>query len=215
MAQDITSMMQEERVFYPPKELSEKAHIKSMAQYERLYKESIENPEEFWSRQAEENLTWFKKWDTVLEYDFSKIGEVSEPYVQWFQGGRLNVSYNCIDRHLSSWRRNKAAIIWQGEKEEDKRTITYQQLHTAVCKFANVLKRQGIKKGDRVTLYLPMIPELPIAMLACSRIGAIHSVVFSAFSAESLKNRILDCGSKMVITADVGFHGGIITKQFT
>ncbi|MFH1563245.1 MAG: acetate--CoA ligase [Nitrospirota bacterium] len=210
MPQDITSMMQEDRIFYPPKELSEKAHIKSMDEYERLYKESVDDPEGFWGRMAEENLDWFKKWDKVLEYDFSKIGEVEEPYVQWFKGGRLNVSYNCIDRHLNSWRRNKAAIIWQGEKEEDKRTLTYQQLHTAVCKFANVLKSQGIKKGDRVTLYLPMILELPIAMLACSRIGAIHSVVFSAFSSESLKNRILDCNSKMVITADVGFHGGRI-----
>ncbi|MFH1238584.1 MAG: acetate--CoA ligase [bacterium] len=210
MPQDITSMMEEKRIFYPPKELSEKAHIKSMDEYERLYKESVENPEKFWGAQAEKNLDWFKKWDKVLEYDFSKIGEVEEPYVKWFQGGKLNVSYNCIDRHLSSWRRNKAAIIWQGEKEEEKRTLTYQQLHTAVCKFANVLKSHGIKKGDRVTIFLPMIPELPIAMLACARIGAIHSVVFSAFSAESLKNRILDCNSKMVITADVGFHGGKI-----
>ena len=210
MEKEMKSMMKQDRIFYPPKELSEKAHIKSMDEYERLYKESIENPEEFWGKQAEENLTWFKKWDKVLEYDFSNIGKVEGPYLKWFQGGKLNVSYNCIDRHLSSWRRNKAAIIWQGEKEEDKRTLTYQQLHTEVCKFANVLKSQGIKKGDRVTLFLPMIPELPIAMLACSRIGAIHSVVFSAFSAESLKNRILDCGSKMVITADIGFHGGRI-----
>ncbi|MFH1897081.1 MAG: acetate--CoA ligase [Candidatus Desantisbacteria bacterium] len=207
---EIHSMMKEDRIFYPPKELSEKAHIKSMDEYEQLYKESVENPEGFWGRQAEENLTWFKKWDKVLEYDFSKIGEVEEPFVKWFQGGKLNVSYNCIDRHLTSWRRNKAAIIWQGDKEEDKRTLTYQQLHTMVCKFANVLKNNGIKKGDRVTLFLPMIPELAIAMLACSRIGAIHSVIFSAFSAESLKNRILDCDSKMVITADVGFHGGKI-----
>ncbi len=207
---NITSMMKEERIFYPPKELSEKAHIKSMKEYERLYQESIENPDKFWGRLAEENLSWFKKWDKVLEYDFSKIGEVEGPYLQWFKGGKLNVSYNCIDRHLSTWRRNKAAIIWQGEKEEDRRTLTYQQLHTTVCRFANVLKRHGIKKGDRVTIYLPMIPELPIAMLACTRIGAIHSVVFSAFSAEALKNRILDCNSKMVITADVGFHGGRI-----
>lgn len=208
MQKEIKSVMKEERIFYPPKELSEKAYIKSMDEYERLYKESIEEPERFWARQAEENIVWFKKWDKVMEYDFSKIGEVEEPYVKFFQGAKLNVSYNSLDRHLGSWRRNKAAIIWQGEKEEEKRTLTYQQLHTEVCKFANVLKKHGVKKGDVVTIFLPMIPELPIAMLACARIGAIHSVVFSAFSADALKNRIIDCNSKMVITSDVGFHGG-------
>ncbi|MEK9150259.1 MAG: acetate--CoA ligase [Candidatus Desantisbacteria bacterium] len=208
MKKEMESMMKEERIFYPPEELSQDAHIKSMEEYERLYQESIEEPEAFWARQAEENIDWFKKWDKVLEYDFSKIGEVEGPYLKFFQGARLNVSYNCLDRHLATARRNKAALIWQGEKEEERRTLTYQQLHTEVCKFANVLKKHGVKKGDRITLFLPMILELPIAMLACSRIGAIHSVVFSAFSSDSLRGRILDCDSKMVITSDVGFHGG-------
>lgn len=208
MQAEIESVMREERIYHPPKELSRNAYIKSMEEYERLYKESIDNPEGFWARQAEENIVWFKKWDKVLEYDFSKIGEVEGPYLKFFQGGRLNISYNCLDRHLNSWRRNKAAIIWQGEDEGEKRTLTYQQLHTQVCRFANILKKHGIKKGTVVTIFLPMIPELPIAMLACARIGAIHSVVFSAFSADALKHRILDCNSRMVITSDVGFHGG-------
>ena len=202
------SMMKEERIFYPPKEISKKAYIKSMEEYERLYKESIEEPEKFWGRQAEDNIVWYKKWDKVLEYDFSKIGEVSEPYVKFFKGGKLNISYNCLDKHLNTWKRNKAALVWQGEKEEEKRTLTYQQLHTEVCKFANVLKKHGVKKGDVVTIFLPMIPELPIAMLACARIGAIHSVVFSAFSSDALKDRILDSNSKFVITSDVGFRKG-------
>lgn len=209
---EIESMMKEERIYYPPKELSEKAYIKSMEEYERLYRESIDNPEGFWGRQAEESLYWFKKWDKVLEYDFTRIGEAEGPYLKFFQGGRLNLSYNCLDRHLDSWRRNKAAIVWQGEEEGGKRTLTYQQLHTQVCRFANILKRHGIEKGDLVTIFLPMIPELPIAMLACARIGAIHSVVFSAFSADALRHRILDCNSKMVITSDVGFHGGKVIE---
>ncbi|MDO8885664.1 acetate--CoA ligase [Candidatus Oleimmundimicrobium sp.] len=209
---EIDSMMREERVFYPPKELSEKAYIKSMDEYEKLYKESVEDTEGFWGRMAEEHLSWFRKWDKVLEYDFSKIGEVEGPYVEFFKGGKLNASYNCLDRHLNSWRRNKAAIIWQGEKEEDKRTLTYQQLHSQVCRFAHVLKKHGVKKGDRVTLFLPMIPELAIAMLACARIGAIHSIVFSAFSADALKNRILDCESKLVVAADVGYHKGKVVN---
>ena len=208
MAKDMESMMKEERVFQPVKAISEKAYIKNINEYEQLYKQSIEKPEEFWAKQAEQNIEWFKKWDKVMEYDFSRIGEVEEPYVKFFSGGKLNVSYNCLDRHLASWKRNKAAIIWQGEEEGEKKTLTYQQLHTEVCKFANVLKKHGVKKGDVVTIFLPMIPELPIAMLACARIGAVHSVVFSAFSADSLKGRILDCNSKIVITSDIGFHGG-------
>ena len=212
MPKEMESMMKEDRIFYPPKELSERAYIKSMDEYERLYKESIENPEKFWAKQAEDNIVWFKKWDKVLEYDFSKIGEVSEPYVKFFEGGKLNISYNCLDRHLNTWRRNKAALIWQGEKEEEKRTLTYQQLHTEVCKFANVLKKHGVKKGDVVTIFLPMVPELPIAMLACARIGAIHSVVFSAFSPDALKDRILDSSSNIVITSDVGFRKGNIIE---
>ncbi len=206
--EEIESMMREGRIYYPPEELSRNAYIKSMEEYEKLYRESIDNPEGFWARQAEESLSWFKKWERVLEYDFTRIGEVEGPYLRFFQGGRLNISYNCLDRHLDTWKRNKAAIIWQGEDEKEKRTLTYQQLHTQVCRFANVLIKHGIKRGDVVTIYLPMIPELPVAMLACARIGAIHSVVFSAFSAEALRHRILDCNSRMVITSDVGFHGG-------
>jgi len=205
---EIDSTMREKRIFYPPKELAEKAYIKSMEEYEKLYKESVEDPEGFWGRMAEEHLSWFRKWDKVLEWDFSKIGEAEEPYVEFFKGGKLNASYNCLDRHLNSWRRNKAAIIWQGEKEEDKRTLTYQQLHSEVCRFAHVLKNHGVKKGDRVALFLPMIPELAIAMLACARIGAIHSIVFSAFSADALKNRVIDCEAKLVVTANVSYHKG-------
>lgn len=196
------------QIFYPPKALSEKAYIKNSEEYDKLYQKSIEHPENFWGEQAEENLVWFKKWKKVLEYDFSKIGENETPYVQYFIGGKLNVSYNCLDRHLKTSKRDKAALIWVGEKEEEKRTLTYQELHAQVCCFANVLKAQGVKRGDRVTIFLPMIPEIVVAVLACARIGAIHSVVFSAFSAEALKSRILDCGSKMVITSDIGFHAG-------
>jgi len=209
---DIDSTMREKRIFYPPKELVENAYIKNMEEYEKLYKESVEDPEGFWGRMAQEHLSWFRKWDKVLEWDFSKIGEVEGPYVEFFKGGKINASYNCLDRHLNSWRRNKAAIIWQGEKEEDKRTLTYQQLHSEVCRFANVLRKYGVKKGDRVFLYLPMIPELAIAMLACARVGAIHSVVFSAFSADALKNRMLDCEPKLIVTADVDCHKGKVVN---
>ncbi|MCD5383458.1 acetate--CoA ligase [candidate division WOR-3 bacterium] len=207
MAKGMKAMMKEDRIFYPPKEISEKAHIRSMEEYKRLYKESIDAPEKFWARQADENLVWFKKWDKVMEHDFSKIGEVEEPYLKFFSGARLNVSYNCLDRHLSS-KKDKVAILWQGEKEDEKRRLTYQELHTEVCRFANLLKKSGVKKGDVVTIFLPMIPELAIALLACARIGAIHSVVFSAFSAEALKSRILDSDSKFVITADAGSRRG-------
>lgn len=212
MKKEIEMIDQKDKIFYPPHELSEKAYIRSLEEYERLYQESIQDPEKFWAKLAEGNIHWFKRWNKVMEYNFSRIGEVEEPYVQFFIGGKLNVSYNCLDRHLESWRKNKAAIIWVGEKEEERRTLTYQELHREVCRFANVLRRHGIEKGDRITIFLPMIPETAIALLACTRIGAIHSVVFSAFSAESLKNRIQDCASKMVITADAGFHGGKIIE---
>ncbi|HMK64688.1 MAG TPA: acetate--CoA ligase, partial [Thermodesulfobacteriota bacterium] len=196
----IQVLMSEERTFPPPKEFSEKAHIKSMADYERIYKWSMENPEDFWAKMAEENLTWYKKWDKVWDWDFHK------PYIKFFIGGKLNASYNCLDRHLNSPLRNKAALIWEGDMGEYK-TYTYQQMYTEVNRFANVLKKNGVKKGDRVTIYLPMIPELPIAMLACARIGAIHSIVFGGFSPTSLRDRIQDCQSSMVITADNGLRG--------
>ncbi len=208
MKDSAESINQNEQIFYPPLHLSQNAYIKNQEEYEKLYQQSIEQPEKFWAEQAQNNLTWFKKWEKVFEYDFSKIGEVKTPYVQYFIGGKLNVSYNCLDRHLTSFRRDKAAIVWVGENEEEKRTLTYQELYTQVCRFANVLKAQGMKKGDRITIFLPMTPEIVVAVLACARIGAIHSVVFSAFSAEALKSRIQDCQSKLVITSDIGFHGG-------
>gem|GEM_PF-3631665 len=168
------------------KEFAEKAHIKSMEQYQQMYDESINDPDKFWLREAE-ILDWSKKPTRAREYTWDTANRVID--IKWFEDGELNVSYNCLDRHLKTWRKNKAAIIWQGEPEGDSRIFTYQELHREVCKFANVLKSKGIKRGDRVAMYLPMIPELAIAMLACSRIGAIHSVVFGGFSAESLANR--------------------------
>ncbi|MCS7242416.1 acetate--CoA ligase [Candidatus Caldatribacterium sp.] len=202
MTKGIDVLLKEERVFLPPKEVTEKAFIKSMDEYEAMYKRSIEDPEGFWSEIAEQSITWYKKWDKVLEYDFEK------PYVKWFIGGKLNASYNCLDRNLARLG-NKAAIIWEADDGEVK-TYTYWQLYREVNRFANVLKKLGIKKGDRVAIYLPMIPELPIAMLACARIGAIHSVVFAGFSAQSLRDRINDCGARLLITANQGLRGGRI-----
>ncbi|MCX8070468.1 MAG: acetate--CoA ligase [Thermodesulfovibrionales bacterium] len=199
--ESISVLMEEKRTFPPSKEFSEKAHIKSMEEYEQIYKRSIEDPEGFWAEKAEEMLVWDKKWDKVLSYNFQK------PEIKWFIGGKLNVSVNCIDRHLNSATRNKAAIIWEGDDGSYK-TYTYQQLYYEVNKFANVLKSLGVKKGDRVTIYLPMIPELPISMLACARIGAIHSVVFGGFSSQALRDRIQDCKAKVLITADRGVRGG-------
>ena len=201
----ITSMMEETRVFYPPEKLSEKAHIKSPDGYKKIYQRSVDDPEGFWGEMAEQ-LHWYKKWDRVLVEDFKEAKH------QWFVGGKLNVSYNCLDRHLKTWRKNKAAIVWEGDIG-DSRTLTYQQLHREVCKFAGVLKKHGVKKGDRVSIYLPMIPELPIAMLACARIGAIHSVVFGGFSADSLRDRMLDCGSKMLVCVDGYYRGGKIIRS--
>jgi acetyl-CoA synthetase len=203
----ITSVLEEKRVFPPPEDFQQKAAIRSLAEYKVLYDWSIKDPEGFWSDVANQ-LDWYKKWDKFLEYDFK-----DKPEVRYFVGGKINVSYNCIDRHLKTWRKNKAAIIWQGEPEGEVRSFTYQQLHYEVSKFANVLKKLGIKKGDTVSIYLPMIPELPIAMLACARIGAIHSVVFGGFSAESLRDRIIDCGSRLLITADGYYRSGRTVKS--
>ena len=201
MAEKIDVLMEEKRTFPPTPEFSAAAHIKSLAEYEKLYQWSITDPESFWASMAEQNLTWYKKWDQVLEYSFHK------PEIKWFLGGKLNASYNCLDRHINTVRRNKAAIIWEADHGEYK-TYTYQQLWYEVNRFANVLKKLGIKKGDRVTIYMPMIPELAIAMLACTRIGAIHSIVFGGFSATALRDRIQDCQAKLVITADKGVRGG-------
>jgi acetyl-CoA synthetase len=199
--ESIQVLSTEKRVFPPSAAVRSRAHIGSIEQYEQLYNRSVNEPEKFWAEMAGENLSWYKKWDKVLDYDFHK------PYIKWFEGGKLNASVNCLDRFIDTPTRNKAAIIWEGDGGEY-RTFTYQQLYTEVNRFANVLKKKGIKKGDRITIYLPMIPELAISMLACARIGAIHSVVFGGFSATSLRDRIQDCQSNMVITADEGLRGG-------
>jgi len=201
----ITSVMEEERLFQPPEELREKAYIKSLDEYRQIYQWSIDAPEEFWGELAEQ-LDWYKKWDRVLVEDFK------EGKHEWFLGGKLNVCYNCLDRHLKTWRKNKAALIWEGDIG-DSRTLTYQDVHREVCKFANVLKKHGVKKGDRVSIYLPMIPELPIAMLACARIGAIHSVVFGGFSADALRDRMLDCESKVLVCVDGYYRSGRILRS--
>ncbi len=198
----ITSLLSEGRTFEPPVEGRENAHVGDLDAYKEAYQKSMDDPEGFWAERAEELVTWDKKWDTVLDYDFDK------PEINWFKGGKLNMSYNCLDRHLENGRRNKAAIIWQGEPEEDVRVYTYQMLHTEVCRFANVLKKKGVKKGDRVSIYLPMVPELAIALLACARIGAMHSVVFAGFSAIALQNRIQDCEAKVLVTSDAVIRAG-------
>lgn len=201
-SQEISSMMAESRVFPPPKEFSEKAAVKSMEEYKQLYERSVNDPEGFW-KELSGQLHWFKMWDKFREYDFTE-----QPEIRHFIGGKINVCYNCLDRHLNSSTKNKAAIIWQGEPDEEVVTYTYQQLHYEVCKFANVLKKHGIKKGDTVSIYLPMIPQLAVAMLACTRIGAIHSIVFGGFSAEALRDRIQDCNSSLLITADGYWRSG-------
>jgi len=199
MAQvDIESVLKEDRVFEPSKDFSAKAHIKNSQDYETLYKQALDDPEGFWASMAKE-LDWFKPWEKVLEWN--------PPFAKWFVGGRTNIAHNCLDRHLTTARKNKAAIIWEGEPG-DERILTYQALHREVCKFANVLKQIGVNTGDRVAIYMPMVPELPIAMLACARIGATHSVVFGGFSAEALRDRINDAQAKVVVTADGGYRRG-------
>ena len=200
MEKNIESHLIEKRVFKPSREIAKNARIKSLAQYRKMYRESIRSPDRFWAREAKE-LIWHKSWKKVLVW--------KAPFAKWFVGGQLNLSENCLDRHLAGPRRNKAAIIWEGEPGE-KRTVTYQQLHHEVCRFANVLKRNKIRKGDRVIIYLPTIPEAAIAMLACARIGAVHSVVFGGFSADSIRDRIADSGATALITADGSYRRGTI-----
>jgi acetyl-CoA synthetase len=186
---------------YPvPAALAASAHI-DKARYDAMYRASIEQPEQFWAEQAEQFLSWQQRWNKVREFDFH-TGDA-----KWFAGGKLNVSVNCIDRHLER-RGDQVAIIWEGDNPDIDAKITYRQLHEAVCRFANVLKQRGVKKGDRVCIYMPMIPEAAYAMLACSRIGAVHSVVFGGFSPEALKDRILDSDCRVVITADEGLRAG-------
>src|ERR1700742_1380980 len=203
----ITSVSTEKRVFKPAKSFSERAHVRSLAQYKKLYNESVKSPEKFWDKQAKAELVWFKPWKKVLQW--------KEPLAKWFVGGQLNVSHNCLDKWLGTATANKAALIWEGEpaapgKTGEERTLTYKQLHHEVCLFANVLKRHGIKKGDRVIIYLPMVPEAAISMLACTRIGVVHSVVFGGFSAQSVADRVHECQAKLVITADGGFRRGSV-----
>ena len=193
----IESILQEKRLFSPSAEFSQNAHIKSAEDYQRLYDKAQANPEAFWSELAEKELDWFQKWDTVLDWQ--------PPFAKWFVNGKINISHNCLDRHLTTANKNKAAIIWEGEPG-DSRTITYAQLHREVSQFANALKQLGVKKGDTVGIYMPMIPEAAVAMLACARIGAPHSVVFGGFSAEALRDRLNDAKAKVVITADGGFR---------
>ena len=177
------------------------AFVSGFDEYHRLYKRSLEDPEGFWGEQAEKYLVWDKKWDSVLTYDFT------EARIEWFGGGRLNASYNCLDRHMESIP-DKTAFIWEGDDPGESRTATYGELYTQVNRFAQVLKSQGVKKGDRIIIYMPMIIELPVALLAAVRIGAVHSVVFGGFSADAIANRIKDCGAKMVITSDGGYRAG-------
>ena len=203
--ENIQSVLQETRSFPPSAEFAKQANISTEAQYQQMWTQAKNDPASFWGELAS-NLHWFKKWDHVLH------GEM--PETKWFVGGKINASYNCIDRHLSTWRKNKAAIIWEGEPG-DTRVLTYQDLHREVCKFANVLKKLGVVTGDRVTLYMPMIPELAIAMLACARIGATHSIIFGGFSADAVADRNNDAQAKLIVTADGSWRRGkeILLKQ--
>jgi acetyl-coenzyme A synthetase (EC 6.2.1.1) len=193
----IDALLQETRVFPPSDEFVKQANISDPA----VYDEAARDYEAFWAKHAEQCLHWFEKWHTTLEWN--------PPYAKWFIGGKLNACYNCVDRHAQTWRRTKAALIWEGEPG-DERVLTYGDLHREVQKFANVLKSLGVQKGDRVCIYMPLIPEAAIAMLACARIGAPHSVVFGGFSADALADRIRDAQAKVLITADGGWRRGSI-----
>ncbi len=192
--------MSEEKIYPVSAETAAQAHIDA-AKYQEMYQRSVEDPEGFWGDAAEEFLTWSKKWDKVSDWDFN------EPNIKWFQGGKLNVSYNCLDRHLES-RGDQTALIWESDNPDEDKKISYRELHTEVCKFANVLKDRGVKKGDRVCIYMPMILEAAVAMLACTRIGAVHSIVFGGFSPDALSSRILDSDCKTLITSDESVRGG-------
>ncbi len=200
--QEIFSVAIEDRVFDVSEEVKKDSYIDSLEKYESMYKESLEDPDGFWGRLADEFLTWDKKWDKVFEWE-----DEEQIRFSWFKGGKLNVSVNCLDRHVKTWRKNKAALIWEGDEPGVEKTLTYHDLYREVNRFANVLKKKGVKKGDRVAVYLPMIPELPVTMLACARIGAVHSVVFGGFSSDSLRDRIQDCEAKVLVTSDASYRG--------
>lgn len=205
MSSDFKSLQTENRVFPPSDDFKAKARISSMEDYKRLHAESVNSPDTFWAREAGE-LHWQQKWTQVLDWQ--------PPFAQWFVGAKVNVSENCVDRHLTNGRKDKVAILWEGEPG-DTRSLTYGELHVEVCKFANVLKAQGIKAGDRVLIYMPMVPEAAIAMLSCARIGAVHSVVFGGFSSESIKDRLHDSGATAIITADGGYRRGKVVALKT
>ncbi len=188
-----------EEKFFPSEEFKNNAHIKSLEEYQQMYKRSVEQPDEFWSEIAE-NFTWFRKWDKVRDFDFHKAD------IKFFEGAKTNLSYNCLDRHLET-RGDQVAIIWEGNEPGEDARYTYREIYTEVCKFANLLRKMGVKKGDRVCMYMQMLPQLPIAMLACARIGAIHSIVFGAFSPDSLRDRINDSECKILITQDTALRG--------
>ncbi|NLE96428.1 MAG: acetate--CoA ligase [Propionibacterium sp.] len=206
---EVNRVADQPKLFPPDPEFSKNAWIKSMEEYEALYKRSVEDPEGYWAERAEDALVWTRKWDKVLDWSFDPV-----PYVKWFEGGELNATYNCLDRHVEAGKGDKAALIFEGDPGDTK-TWTYKELLDEVSKFANVLKKHGVKKGDRVALYLPMIGELPIVMLACARIGAIHMMVFGGFSAEALKSRIDNCGAEVLICADKGHRGVKTTASKT
>src|SRR3954447_7566756 len=195
----IDTVMQEKRLFPPPKEFAANARIKSLADYQGLWDRAASDPPAFWGDLARDELHWFEPFEQALDW--------KEPFAEWFAGGKTNVSFNCLDLNLTAGLGNRTAILWEGEPG-DTRKLTYAELHREVCKFANVLKQMGIESGDRVSIYMPMVPELAIAMLACARIGAVHSVIFAGFSAEAIADRNRDAAAKLQITADIGWRRG-------
>lgn len=197
----IESYLHENRKFAPPLTLQKNAHIKSFVEYRKMWERSLQDPDHFWGEIAE-NFVWHKKWHTVREFDFQN--EIS---IKWFEGGETNITVNCLDRHIESGLGEKTAIIWEGNDAAESKKISYRKLLSDVCRFANVLKNLDVKKGDRITLYMPMVPELAIAVLACARIGAVHSVIFGGFSSDSIKDRLIDAQSHFIITADEGLRG--------
>ena len=190
-------------IYQPPSTVSETAWVRNMDQYREMYERSIKDPEGFWAEQAEQFI-WFKKWDKVRDFNYNvKKGKI---FIEWFRGAKTNITVNCLDRHIES-RGDQTAILWEGNEPGETRSLTYKELLDQVCRFANVLKKHGVKKGDRVSIYMPMVPELAVAMLACARIGAIHSIVFGGFSPTALADRIVDSTCTVVVTADGSYRG--------
>ena len=194
--------MSEVKVYNVPATVAGSAWIDEK-KYKEMYDRSVKDPDGFWAEQAKEFVTWSRPWTKVSDWSY----DAKNLHIKWFEGGKLNVAYNCLDRHLEK-RGDQVALIWEGDDPKQDKKITYRQMHAEVSKFANVLKGRGVKKGDRVCIYMPMIPEAAVAMLACARIGAIHSVVFGGFAPNSIADRVADCGSKLIITADEGLRGG-------